>query len=256
MAMKTGVCTALAAVLMSGAFAASANATAFLDQITTTAPTAFSASQIFEPAYDAYSIATIDDFTVTGAADVTSVAAIFAGYNGFSDASYSDVGYYSVNVYSSIAAAGISLKGDVASFNIDPSQANVVFEADTDDAIAEVTLPVNIALAAGTYYFGISPQVNFSTDGQIAVGVTDGGNAYQANPGQGFGQGATFPATDPDTGAPVSAEYNINGTYTAVSAAPEPASWALMILGVGGIGFAFRQARKRHGFSLLAPAQV
>ena len=32
-----------------------------------------------------------------------------------------------------------------------------------------------------------------------------------------------------------------------VSAAPEPSSWALMILGLGGIGCAFRRVRREHG---------
>ena len=35
----------------------------------------------------------------------------------------------------------------------------------------------------------------------------------------------------------------------AVSAAPEPSSWALMLLGVGSIGYAFRRAKKDHSFT-------
>ncbi len=34
-----------------------------------------------------------------------------------------------------------------------------------------------------------------------------------------------------------------------ISAAPEPSTWALMIAGVAGIGFAFRQAKKNHAFN-------
>ena len=46
-----------------------------------------------------------------------------------------------------------------------------------------------------------------------------------------------------------SADYEATFSLPAeVSAAPEPASWALMIAGVGMIGLTFRQARRRHGF--------
>ena len=37
-------------------------------------------------------------------------------------------------------------------------------------------------------------------------------------------------------------------TTAGVSAAPEPATWALMLLGIGGLGIALRQARRNHGF--------
>lgn len=44
-------------------------------------------------------------------------------------------------------------------------------------------------------------------------------------------------------------EFELAFTYAtaSVSAAPEPSAWALMLLGVGGIGFAFRQAKKETG---------
>ena len=35
---------------------------------------------------------------------------------------------------------------------------------------------------------------------------------------------------------------------TAVSAAPEPTTWALMFLGIGGIGLMMRQAKRKMGF--------
>lgn len=33
-----------------------------------------------------------------------------------------------------------------------------------------------------------------------------------------------------------------------VAACPEPSTWLLMLAGVGGIGLAFRQAKRKHGF--------
>lgn len=46
-----------------------------------------------------------------------------------------------------------------------------------------------------------------------------------------------------------SAAYDGTVQFTATSAAPEPGTWALMMAGVGGIGLAFRQAKKKHGFT-------
>ncbi|MHB8286272.1 MAG: FxDxF family PEP-CTERM protein [Caulobacteraceae bacterium] len=51
------------------------------------------------------------------------------------------------------------------------------------------------------------------------------------------------------TTGPSSAAGTFTGTATFTSSAPEPTTWALMMLGVGGIGFAFRQAKKNHGFA-------
>ncbi len=45
------------------------------------------------------------------------------------------------------------------------------------------------------------------------------------------------------------ASVNTYGALHALSAAPEPSTWLLMLAGVGGIGLAFRQAKKRHGFT-------
>ncbi|MHB8284791.1 MAG: PEP-CTERM sorting domain-containing protein [Caulobacteraceae bacterium] len=42
------------------------------------------------------------------------------------------------------------------------------------------------------------------------------------------------------------------GTLQATSAAPEPSTWLLMIAGIGGIGLIFRQAKRKHGFTLAA----
>jgi hypothetical protein len=40
-----------------------------------------------------------------------------------------------------------------------------------------------------------------------------------------------------------------------VAAIPEPASWALMIMGFGGVGAAIRSRRRTLGSSLSAAAQ-
>jgi PEP-CTERM motif len=38
-------------------------------------------------------------------------------------------------------------------------------------------------------------------------------------------------------------------TVATVAAIPEPATWAMMLLGFAGLGFAFRQSRRKVSFA-------
>ena len=40
-----------------------------------------------------------------------------------------------------------------------------------------------------------------------------------------------------------------NGLFGAISAVPEPATWAMMLIGFAGLGFAFRQSQRRVSFA-------
>jgi uncharacterized protein (TIGR03118 family) len=40
-----------------------------------------------------------------------------------------------------------------------------------------------------------------------------------------------------------------NGLFGAISAVPEPATWAMMLIGFAGLGFAFRQSRRKVSFA-------
>ena len=40
-----------------------------------------------------------------------------------------------------------------------------------------------------------------------------------------------------------------HGLFGAISAVPEPATWAMMLLGFAGLGFAFRQSQRRVSFA-------
>ena len=98
------------------------------------------------------------------------------------------------------------------------------------------------AQLTGTDFLSISPgldQIFF-----IGDGLTDTGSGSR----QTFlvPQGATrlFLGIIDDGGY-----YDNNGTITAtitpLSAAPEPSTWALMILGLGGVGYALRRTERR-----------
>ena len=43
-------------------------------------------------------------------------------------------------------------------------------------------------------------------------------------------------------------------TTGAVSGVPEPSTWAMMLIGFAGIGFVFRQSRRKVSLSLAPPS--
>jgi PEP-CTERM motif len=63
--------------------------------------------------------------------------------------------------------------------------------------------------------------------GFFAPGVVTSGNAYGERAPGGFGV----------------------GTFTLSAAVPEPSTWAMMLLGFAGLGFAFRQSRRKVSFA-------
>jgi hypothetical protein len=40
-----------------------------------------------------------------------------------------------------------------------------------------------------------------------------------------------------------------SGTSNFIAAVPEPSTWAMMLLGFAGLGFAFRQSRRKVSFA-------
>jgi PEP-CTERM motif len=43
--------------------------------------------------------------------------------------------------------------------------------------------------------------------------------------------------------------FNLAFSLSGVSGVPEPSTWAMMLLGFAGLGFAFRQSRRRVSFA-------
>lgn len=98
----------------------------------------------------------------------------------------------------------------------------------------------DVTLAAGNYFLTWSLTGTGASGPFVppVVGSLGNGNALQSLSGQPF---ATI--AEGGTGQSVELPFAINGS--AVTAVPEPASWAMMILGMGIVGFALRTARRR-----------
>ena len=85
----------------------------------------------------------------------------------------------------------------------------------------------NSGYASRAYFFELATQSS-SLGGEYVFGTSDGSYARVANAKVG-------------TSPYLQALYNISITPSAVGSVPEPASWGMMILGMGAVGFAMRR---------------
>jgi hypothetical protein len=225
---------ALAAGLL--AAAAPASAGVIFDQIPAN-PFPYGAieSQDFEAAYDQFDSATIDDFSLSAATDLTSIDAVLYQWNG---GHVTGIGSYTVNVYSSVAQAGTSIIGDIFSQTV---QASAVTTNLLSGSYYTVHVPFTALLGSGTYW--ISLVSNYPAEGGGQIGVINtgpGGNGYFVNPNGGFGAAVTL-LSNYGGGAPA---YRLNGDPAALPT-PEPATWVMTLGGFGAVGSALRARRKR-----------
>ena len=145
------------------------------------------ASQVISD-FAGYEIAVVDDFTLDGAYDLTSVEAVFGFWNGAEAVGYTGADSWNVEIYSSAAAAEASLTGDVASMTgLQPSMATEPFGGDDLDNRVLLEFDVSASLAAGTYWIGVMPVGSFSFWGQAGVinstiGDNNMGQATRAAP--------------------------------------------------------------------------
>jgi hypothetical protein len=181
------------------------------------------ASQQFEPSFSQFTIGALDDFVNTAATPTLDrVDAALLGFGGF--VTYNNVTAWRVEIYSTPQMAALNLTGDIGSQTVAPGGVTLTTPYTTDSVSALVSIPVSIAVGAGTFYVAVIPVMNFTGDGQIGVsngtfvGFPRGENAYQANPGGGFG--FTLQQISP----PTDLAYRID-------AVPEPPPWAMMTMG-------------------------
>ena len=188
-----------------------------------------------------------DTFTLTSESKITSVQAALTAFQQNPVSNFTGFGAaigYQVNVYSSAAAAAADLTGDVYSETLLPSAVSFGASQSLSSNLAPyvlattlATLPANKVLAAGTYWLSVIGIDNPDDNESIGVLASDasGGAAVGVNPGGDLG----FPVTPFPTGT--TAGYAVYG----VAGVPEPASWALMIVGFGVVGAGLRSRGRR-----------
>jgi len=187
-------------------------------------------SDVYESSLTPYITAVVDDFTVSGAMNLTNVSAVTQGYDGFGG--YSGVTGWEVAIYSSLTAASSSITGDVYDNVFAPADVELTAPFGGAADVALVSIPTDISIpAAGTYYVAVLADNAYYSNGQIGIlestgapGTTPGGsNSYLTNPGGGYGFTSNLYAIDPAADA----AYSITAGTTQV---PEPA--ALSVLGI------------------------
>ncbi len=213
-----------------------ADAAVVMDQIGRSATfMTYNTSQDFESDLDDYDVGIVDDFTTTERYRLNSVSAVVVPYSSYSD--LAKIQGYRVEIFDSRGAASNSLTGNIYSKSILASDAVITSISNT---FRIVDLSVDIDVGSGTYFLAVIPVLDYEF-GQTAIGLNGVGNAFTANPGNGFGLGTTSSAFG------LGAAYRVNGE--AVGAVPEPTAWGMMVLGFGAVGGIIRR-RRRPAYAL------
>jgi len=173
-------------------FCASASAEVIIDQIGPMDGSGIgvlnAANQYFESEYVSFDIGVIENVSIQEQSTLAAVEIVISGWDGFSDPT--SITSYEANVYSNPSAASLSLLGNVATAEIDVADATVV--SDWYGSGFLISIPFQVQIDEGSYWFGVIPANNFSNFGQTGVAESllgDGILSMQANPGEGFGFG-------------------------------------------------------------------
>jgi hypothetical protein len=159
----------------------------------------------------------LDQFTLSTSATITGLNLVTYTPGG----TYEGLGGFTFEVYNSTHSTIL--------FSMPTTPGSVSVVATTGSQDAEITASISaLNLSAGTYWAGFVAQ-------NLALAILPGGNGFN------------ILTTTPHSGVG-SNSYTGNIGYEllgSVSAVPEPSTWAMMILGFGGIGFmAYRRKEK------------
>lgn len=205
-------------------------------------------AQNFSSSYDSYDNEAADDFVVpAGGWNISALNLATTTQPGFTGATTA-----TVNIYPD--AAGVPAVAPSCSY----ASAPTVVAATT----SAITLPTSCSLGAGTYWVGVSFNLNFVPDGQIfwtnrTVGSFS--DAVWRNPGDAFGTGCvnwgTLPVCGVGGGADPAYSFQVLGTVGGGGQPPAVArelptlsQWSTL-LAAGGIGllgmFGLRRRARR-----------
>ena len=175
-----------------------------------------------------FEVVTADDFTTTAAGYIiTKVQAVIGFFKEAGPAAGpNDVYAYRMEIYSSPAAAGSSLAGDVAHYLFGPEQLQVTpWAVDFANQHLVTITGLNLALTPNqTYWIGLIAVMPLQGLGWSGIGAStyaglpSNNSSIQANPNGGFGNGPWW-------------SLQANFAYR-IEAVPEPSTLALLGLGV------------------------
>lgn len=182
-----------------------------------------------------------DNFTVAGPSWNVESISFYAYQTGagvftFTGATWSIIAGTNVNS-GTVVASGTSAvtNGGLMGYRVTPTTLT-----NTARAIYRITADMpDFSLSAGNYFL-VWALAGTSTSGPFVppvVGSLGSGNALQ-----GPTAGTFTGLTDAGSGLTLELPFTINGSVAAV---PEPASWAMMLIGFGGVAGALRARRRK-----------
>jgi hypothetical protein len=107
-------------------------------------------------------------------------------------------------------------------------------------AASESFLFLNVTDGAGDTVFSANPDVS-ATSVFMPGGVLAAGQTYDFD----LIYDSRIVGSDGNVGTEVFFDSHTGGAFSTAAAVPEPAAWALMLLGFGGLGAALRRSRRR-----------
>ncbi len=170
---------------------------------------------------------TYDDFTLSQAANVNGIEFV-GGY--FNPPAQSPISAFTLTFY---ADAGGAPGAAIATGFFSGTAGETSLGSPGGFPMFDYTINfVNFNMVAGTYWESVVPDIGFPPQWGTGTSASGNGNAYQCF----FGSCGVL-------GGGVNQAFSILGDAAGV---PEPASWALMLLGFGGIGSLLRARRRKQ----------